>query len=58
MMGRVRVTINPNNEMDVLRHSICTESARRMLLGGPGLLPIGRNMIGLASRFGYIIVKC
>ena len=35
-----------------------TAAARRTLPRGPGLSPIGRNMIGLASRFGYIIVKC
>ena len=33
--------------MDVIRHSVCTEAARRMLPRGPGLSPIGMNMIGL-----------
>ena len=50
-MGRVHMTIN------VLRHSVYTETARRTLPRGPGLSTIGRNMIGLASCFGYIIVK-
>ena len=44
--------------MDVLRHSACTETAQRTLPRGPGLSPISKNMIGLASCFGYIIVKC
>ena len=33
-------------------------TARRTLPSGPGLSPISKNMIRLASRFGYIIVKC
>ena len=41
--------------MDVLWHSACTETARRTLPRGPGLSPISKNMIRLASRFGYII---
>ena len=41
--------------MAVLRHSVCIETAWQTL---PGLSLIGKNMIGLASRFGYIIVKC
>ena len=28
------------------------------LPGGPGLSPISRDVIGLLSRFGSIIVKC
>ena len=31
--------------------------ARRKLPRGPGLSPISRDVIGLASRFGSIIVK-
>ena len=42
----------------MIRHSVCTEAAWRTLHRGPGLSPIGMNMIGLASRFGSIIVKC
>ena len=44
--------------MVLLRHSISTETARHMLPSGLGLSPIGRNMIKLASRIDYIIVKC
>ena len=44
--------------MDVLRYSVCTETARRTLSIGPGLSPIGKNMIGLASCFGSLIAKC
>ena len=43
--------------MDVLRHSMCTGTAWRTLPGGPSLSPIGRNMIGLASHFGSLIVN-
>ena len=43
---------------DALRHSIRSKTARCTLPRGPGLSPICRNMIGLASRFGFITAKC
>ena len=40
--------------INVLRHNACT---RLHSIRGPGLSPIGRNMIGLASCYRSIIVK-